>query len=123
MVLHIPPYQAEEIYEELTQLEGLNVTRSISGVNPTKESVHVTGIDARKDKALRKIIDLMGLHKESVIGIGDSYNDFSFLTACGLKVAMGNAVEEIKSIADYIAPSYEENGVARVLEKYILENR
>lgn len=41
--------------------------------------------------------------------------------ACGFKVAMGNAVDEVKAIADYIAPPVEEDGVADVIEKFILK--
>jgi hydroxymethylpyrimidine pyrophosphatase-like HAD family hydrolase len=42
------------------------------------------------------------------------------LMASGMKVAMGNAVSELKSIADYIAPSVSEDGVVRVIEEFIL---
>jgi hydroxymethylpyrimidine pyrophosphatase-like HAD family hydrolase len=55
-----------------------------------------------------------------MIGVGDGYNDFPLLEACGLKVAMGNALEDLKGIADYIAPSVDEDGVANVIEKFIL---
>ena len=40
--------------------------------------------------------------------------------ACGLKVAMGNAVDDLKAIADYIAPTVDEDGVADVINKFIL---
>jgi hydroxymethylpyrimidine pyrophosphatase-like HAD family hydrolase len=40
--------------------------------------------------------------------------------ACGFKIAMGNANEELKQIADYVAPSVEEDGVAHIVEKFIL---
>jgi hydroxymethylpyrimidine pyrophosphatase-like HAD family hydrolase len=40
--------------------------------------------------------------------------------ACGLKVAMGNAVADVKAIANYIAPSVEEDGIADVIEKFVL---
>lgn len=41
--------------------------------------------------------------------------------AAGLKVAMGNAIDDLKAIADYIAPTVQEDGVVDVIEKYILE--
>ena len=41
--------------------------------------------------------------------------------ACGLKIAMGNAVPELKAIADFIAPTVEEDGVATVIEKFVLQ--
>lgn len=40
--------------------------------------------------------------------------------ACGLKIAMGNAVPELKAIADEIAPPLESDGLAYILEKYFL---
>ena len=40
--------------------------------------------------------------------------------ACGLKVAMGNAVEDLKAIADYIALPVEKDGVAEVINKFVL---
>lgn len=64
----------------------------------------------------------MGWDFKKLIGIGDSYNDLEYLKLCGLKVAMGNATPDIKKIADYIAPSYKDEGVAKTIEKYILSN-
>ena len=54
------------------------------------------------------------------IGIGDGNNDKPWLLMCGLKVTMGNAVPELKAIADYIAPGVENDGVADVIEKFVL---
>ena len=51
--------------------------------------------------------------------VGDGYNDFPLLLAGGLKVAMGNAVSDLKKIADYIAPTVDEDGVATVIEKFL----
>ena len=53
-----------------------------------------------------------------MVGVGDSYNDFPLLMACGLKAAMGNSVKEILDIADYVAPSVDDDGLANVIEKY-----
>ncbi|KKS96458.1 MAG: cof family hydrolase [Candidatus Gottesmanbacteria bacterium GW2011_GWA2_43_14] len=122
MVLHVDPYQASEIYEILSRLPGIKVTKSVSGTNPVKESIHITHNEAAKEIALRKIAELLGINMENIVAIGDSYNDFSLMTAVGFKAAMGNAVPEIKAIADYIAPSYEEDGVADVLEKFIIRD-
>src|SRR3989338_9589558 len=122
MILHVKPYEAEEIYEMISRLPGIKVTKSVSGINPVKESIHITHEDAAKEIALHKIVDLLGINLSEVAAIGDSYNDFSLLTSAGLKIAMGNAVDEIKAIADYIAPSYQEDGVADAIEKFIINN-
>lgn len=77
---------------------------------------------ATKKHAVLEVARHLNIKTEEIIGVRDGHNDLSLLMACGLKIAMGNAVREIKSIADYIAPSVEEDGVAHVIEKFILKN-
>jgi len=66
------------------------------------------------------VAEILGIKTDEIIAVGDGYNDFPFLMACGLKVAMGNAVPELKAIADYIAPSVDEDGIVDVIERFIL---
>ncbi len=90
----------------------------------TKENYHsieITHTDASKLHGVVEVMRHLNIHKEEIIGVGDSYNDYPLLMACGLKIAMGNAVPELKAIADFIAPSVEEDGVATVIEKFILK--
>ena len=58
---------------------------------------------------------------EEIIAIGDSYNDITMIQAAGLGVAMGNAVEAVKEIANYVTEDNEHDGVATVVEKFIWE--
>ncbi len=57
---------------------------------------------------------------EAVICVGDAGNDAHMLEYAGLSVAMGNAFDEIKAIADYVTHTNEDDGVAHVIEKFIL---
>lgn len=82
--------------------------------------IYTTNAEATKQHAVLKLAEILHISTQEMIGIGDHYNDFPLLMACGLKVAMGNAVAELKEIADYIAPSVEEDGVVDVIEKFIL---
>lgn len=75
---------------------------------------------ATKQHGIFEVAKLLDIQTHDIIGVGDGYNDFPLLMACGLKVAMGNAVDEIKAIADYVAPNVEENGVVDVIEKFVL---
>jgi hydroxymethylpyrimidine pyrophosphatase-like HAD family hydrolase len=84
-------------------------------------SLDMTDIHASKLHGIVFVQKTLHLQKKEIIGVGDSYNDFPLLMACGLKIAMGNAVEELKSIADFIAPSVDDDGVAVVIEKFILQ--
>jgi hydroxymethylpyrimidine pyrophosphatase-like HAD family hydrolase len=75
---------------------------------------------ATKQHGIIEVARLLNISTKDIIGVGDGYNDFPLLLACGLKIAMGNANEELKKIADFVAPSVEEDGVATVIEKFIL---
>ncbi|HSW47593.1 MAG TPA: HAD-IIB family hydrolase [Candidatus Saccharimonadales bacterium] len=80
----------------------------------------ISHTSATKQHAILKVSELLKIETHNIIGVGDGYNDFPLLMACGLKVAMGNAVPELKEIADYIAPSVQDDGVVWVIEKFIL---
>lgn len=75
---------------------------------------------ATKQHGIFEVAKILGIDTHEIIGVGDGYNDFPLLMACGLKIAMGNAVPELKEIADFIAPTVEEDGVAWVIEKFVL---
>ncbi|MDO8583515.1 MAG: HAD family hydrolase [bacterium] len=75
---------------------------------------------ATKQHAILAIVKILKIKPEEIIAVGDGYNDFPLLMACGLKIAMGNAVEDLKAIADYVAPTVDEDGVADVIEKFVL---
>jgi len=122
VILDIAPREAQQVFEEVYKNKNLKVTKSVSGVNPVKESIHITNFDASKEKALKRVADLSGVHLDEVMTIGDSYNDYYLMNTSGFKVAVENAVPEILAIADYIAPPYDKDGVAHVLEKFSLED-
>jgi len=88
--------------------------------SPEKFGLNITHVKATKLHGVEVIMKQLGLKREELIGVGDSYNDFPLLMACGLKVAMGNAIEDLKAIADYTAPPVTEDGVADVVDKFIL---
>ena len=54
------------------------------------------------------------------MAMGDANNDIEMLQFAGLGIAMGNASDYVKSLADEVTASNEEAGVARAIEKYIL---
>lgn len=73
-----------------------------------------------KGTAINKFLKSMNIKKEQTICFGDRINDITMFRNCGNTVAMKNADEELKKIADYITLSNEEEGVADFLKKYIL---
>lgn len=73
-----------------------------------------------KAKGMEMMINHLGIPKERCIAMGDSSNDTDMLLAAGISVAMGNAIDEIKKICDYVSCDAKDGGVAQALEKYIL---
>ena len=76
------------------------------------------GID--KARSLDRLISSLGISREEVIACGDGYNDLSMIRFAGLGVAMANAAKDIQSEADFVTLSNEEDGVAHVIERFIL---
>jgi hydroxymethylpyrimidine pyrophosphatase-like HAD family hydrolase len=62
----------------------------------------------------------LGIGQSEIIAFGDDVNDIDLLEFCEISVAMGNAVVEVKEMADYICDTNENDGVAQWIEKYVL---
>ncbi|WP_040210215.1 sugar-phosphatase [Clostridium polynesiense] len=75
---------------------------------------------SNKGEGIRSLADSLGIKQEEVICLGDAGNDLHMIQYAGLGVAMGNAFDEAKEIADYVTKTNEENGVAHVIEKFAL---
>ncbi len=82
------------------------------------DNVEINQTRANKGEALLALAAHLGLSREQTIALGDGLNDLSMLSAAGQGVAMSNACEEAKAVADWIAPSNDEDGVAAALERY-----
>ncbi|MEK7605706.1 MAG: Cof-type HAD-IIB family hydrolase [Patescibacteria group bacterium] len=112
----------EDIVENFVKQEITDVYPTINvvrGYTPSSKGYDITSVNATKQLAMIKLFELLKIDRSEVIGIGDGFNDYSLLTACGYKVALENAPEDLKSIADYIAPSADKDGVADVIYKHI----
>lgn len=110
---------AEILLKEISvipNVRGLKISSHTQG----KVAVDVTHALATKQHGVFEVTKLLDIDPSEVIGIGDGYNDFPLLMACGLKVAMGNAPDDLKAIADYIAPTVDDDGLADVIEKFVL---
>lgn len=75
---------------------------------------------ANKGQALAAVAAYYGFSPEEVIAVGDADNDLEMIAWAGLGVAVANARPRVREVADYITASNEEDGVARVVEKFIL---
>lgn len=73
-----------------------------------------------KGNSLLEIAKYYGIDQKDIIAFGDELNDETMIEIAGTGVAMGNAVEKIKEIADYVTLSNDEDGIAAYLEKFVL---
>ena len=73
-----------------------------------------------KAQSLAQLLKLLGMEREEMIACGDGYNDLSMIEFAGLGVAMENAVRPVRSAADYVTFSNNDDGVAHVVEKFLL---
>ncbi len=83
-------------------------------------AVDFTRVGANKATAVRELARMLGTKPEMMIAVGDSYNDLVLLEACGLRIAMGHAPDELKAIAHHVAPTVDQDGLAAAIEEFVL---
>lgn len=83
-------------------------------------AVDFTRAGVNKGAAANWVQDWAGVSVEQTIAAGDSYNDVPLFGASGLRVAMAEAPAELKGLADYVAPSVDDDGLAVAIEDFII---
>lgn len=76
--------------------------------------------EATKAKGIEHLAMSYNIKREETIAIGDGLNDIAMIEYASLGVAMGNAHKDVIKVADYIAPTNDEDGVAYIINKYML---
>ncbi|MCA0757445.1 Cof-type HAD-IIB family hydrolase [Paenibacillus sp. N4] len=110
------PARLDQIADQLRPLLG-------DRVHITKSKPHYLEFmhkEGTKGHALRFLAEHIGCTMEQTIAIGDAWNDNEMIQAAGLGVAMGNAIQSLKDIADYVTLTNNEEGVRHVIEKFVL---
>lgn len=82
------------------------------------DNVELNQIHANKGEALMMLADHLGVPHEATMAFGDGLNDLSMIKDAGIGVAMSNACDKAKTLADWIAPSCDESGVACGINKF-----
>lgn len=100
----------------LEELEGITVTSSMP------HNIEIGGETTSKATAIFGLCQRLNIEEANVMAVGDSPNDSAMIMAAGLGVAMGNALDEVKEIADYVTLSNAEDGVAHAVRKFVLED-
>ena len=102
------------IRKELEEIPGLVLTGSLGN----NIEINAQGID--KGIGMIELGHRLGIDRDEIMACGDGDNDLEMLKAVGFGVAMGNAEESVKAVADYVTDTNEEEGVAKAVEKFAL---
>lgn len=108
------PDYLQEHYKEM--MEPFKDTLNCVFTAPFYFEFTAKGID--KAKALDTVLIPRGYKKEEMIAFGDGHNDATMVEYAGTGVAMANAVDDLKAVADEVTRSNEEDGIAYTLAKY-----
>ena len=82
------------------------------------EFTDITAKGADKGSALHTMSSLLGIDMEQTIAFGDGGNDKSIIREAGIGIAMGNAVDDVKAVADYVTTSVDDNGISNALAHF-----
>lgn len=104
----------DQMVKELSYYDNLELTNSL----PTNIEVNPKGVS--KANAIHFLCEKIGITMDEVMACGDSLNDIKMIQEAKIGVAMGNAQEAIKKVANHITDTNDNDGVAKAIEKFVL---
>lgn len=111
------PWISLELRAELIALTEKMGT--IATTQSLEANIELNCAGAHKGNGLRKLCEILQVPMEQVMAVGDNRNDLEMLEEAGLSIAMGNAEEKIKQIADFVTKTNNEDGVAYAIEQWV----
>ena len=87
---------------------------------PDVDFINIVDPKVSKGEALMALASHLGVEVSEVMAVGDGLNDISLLETAGLAVAMGNAPDEVKKVADHVTLDVDHSGLAVAIEKFLV---
>ena len=117
-----------DAYKITVEIEDATIANQIASDFPTVDVIPFSGegwyrfADKNADKwhGVKALVGNLGLKLTDIVAFGDDYNDVEMIRDCGIGVAVANAISEVKSVADYICDTNDNDGVAKWIEERIL---
>lgn len=106
----------QEAREKVLKVGGFEIASSF------RNNFEVMCKGVSKGRAAKVLADFYGISKHEVMCIGDNENDLSMIEYAGMGVAMGNAEESVKKVANYITSTNNNSGVAKAINKFIINS-
>lgn len=104
-----------------TVKKALRKMNNITCYGSGKRGIEINCKEVSKGNAVKLLGEYYGIRSDEIMCIGDNENDISMIKYAGLGVAMGNAIEELKAVSDYVTESNKEDGVALAIQKFIID--
>lgn len=104
---------SKQIVEQVGNME---ISSSLNFIN-----LEISPAGVSKASALIKLTEQLDIPIPQAAAIGDNYNDVLMLSAAGLGIAMGNAPEKVKQVADQVTGTNNDTGVAKAIRRYLLD--
>ena len=105
----------EEALEELNTLSGIVVTAAMDN------NLEINKEGTNKGLGLLQLGKSLGISREEIMACGDGGNDVEMLKEVGFAVAMANGSDPVKKAADFVTVSNDEDGVAKAIERFVLD--
>ncbi len=117
----VNPEQVAKAREFYTRFKSsLHFSLATSPAFPDVEFTNVVAPEVSKGRALEALSLHLGISLSEVMAVGDGTNDITLLSQAGLAVAMDNAPDEVKAVADHITLDVDQNGLAVAIERFLL---
>ena len=121
----VRPYNNQKIYMASAFFDNEEERLLINELGDEAQitSWHIGAVDivpkgSCKANGIMETIKKLNISIDEVMGIGDGDNDIDMLEKCGVGVAMGNSIQSIKDIADYITDDIDEDGLYKAFKHY-----
>ena len=113
-------YPEGDIFKDREEVRKyLESNPAVTTVSGGYNNLEFTRADVNKGVGLQKMAQLLDIPVEQTMAVGDTENDLAIIRAAGFGVAMGNATAAVKSAADYITTSNDEDGVATAIAHFL----
>lgn len=107
-----------EIREEIRNI--ISARGDVIVTSSMWNNLEINAMGATKGEGLAHLAAYLGLRMNETMACGDGENDFNMIQMAGIGVAMGNAEEQLKQLADYVTADNDGDGVALAIEKFAL---
>jgi HAD superfamily hydrolase (TIGR01484 family) len=115
----VPAGKADDLVVSLRTLPDVAVHANAGpGGDFTRTGIQVTHFEADKEHAVKELLLLLNVDKKHTLAIGDGNNDLPLFRGARVKIAMGNASDQLKAASDHVVASVSDNGFAEAIHNF-----